>query len=98
MYMAYCMVCSCISGLGWDFTAKGRVLMELETDERTRALEVVKGTRYRTEAPLEGIKQLNSSINKRSPPTFKMEKKKKRRRILEGAGLERSGRGSRQQS
>ena len=72
------MVCSCISGLGWDFTAKGRVLMELETDERTRALEVVKGTRYRTEAPLEGIKQLNSSINKRSPPKFKMEKKKKK--------------------
>lgn len=91
------MVCSCIPGLGWDFIAKGRVLMELDIDERTRGLEVVKGTRYRTGAPLEGIKQLNSSINKRRPRHSKW-KKKKKRRILEGAGLERSGRGSRQQS
>ena len=81
------MVCSCISGLGWDFIAKGRVLMELEIDERTRALEVVKGTRYRTGAPLEGIKQLNSSINKRRPRHSKWKKKKKKGESWRGRGL-----------
>ena len=37
MDTAYCMGCSCISGLGWDFIAKGGVMMELEIDERTSA-------------------------------------------------------------
>lgn len=32
MGVACCMGCSCISGLGWDFIAKGGVLMELEID------------------------------------------------------------------
>lgn len=30
-----------------------------------KALEVMRGIRYRTGAPLEGIEQLNSNINKR---------------------------------